>query len=143
MPEGAAANRFRGKVLRVATNNEGGAVIVEFGVIFPIMALLIAATVAFGSMFTIQNSLHHAAREGVRVAAITGDAGDAAATVLSRTPATVRGDVDTVIVTCDPDQPGMGDASVALSYMWQGFSPIAEVIGDVPLQATAVMRCGA
>jgi hypothetical protein len=123
---------------------ESGAVIVEFGIVFPIMALIIAATVAFGFMFSIRNSLHHAAREGARIAAITGDGGEALEAVNSMTPVSddPNFSIDE-ISTCDPLAPGVGQARVALTYTWTGFTPIAEVLGTVPLKASVVMRCGA
>jgi Flp pilus assembly pilin Flp len=120
-------------VRRVARSDEG-AVIVEFGVVFPILALLILGVIAAGDLFSTQVALQHAAREGARAMALYQE--DQAATVAQdavRVPITVEtGEV------CDPENMDPQPTSLRVLHSWQGLGPI----GAFELEATAVMRCG-
>jgi Flp pilus assembly protein TadG len=51
-------------------SGDGGAAAVEFGLIVPIMFLIIFATIDFGRLFNDQIMLTDAAREGARMAAV-------------------------------------------------------------------------
>ncbi|MBM4608636.1 pilus assembly protein [Rhodococcus hoagii] len=51
--------------------SESGAAAVEFALVVPILLLLVLGIIEFGRAYNIQNSLSAAAREGVRVMAIS------------------------------------------------------------------------
>jgi Flp pilus assembly protein TadG len=108
---------------------------VEFGVIFPVIALLVAGIVAFGMAASITVALQHAAREGARTLALSGD--DPYGAAYGATPLGSRIGVRPS-GSCDPDEPGVGDVQVVTTYTFQ--------IAPVPalhLSGSAVMRCGA
>lgn len=50
--------------------NERGAAVVEFALIFPLLMMLVFGAVQFGLVFNRQQALHAAAREGARLAAL-------------------------------------------------------------------------
>lgn len=109
---------------------------VEFGVVLPIIALLIAGLIGFGLMASTEVSLRHAAREGARALALTGDPGQAVSAVRNASP------VDGIGVStggsCDPERrPGEGDVRVEVTYDFS-FWPIERAIST-----SVVMRCGA
>lgn len=54
--------------------SDSGAAAVEFALVVPILILLVLGIVEFGRAYNIQNSLSAAAREGVRVMAISQNA---------------------------------------------------------------------
>lgn len=127
---------------RVGLRREDGTVVVEFGLIFPVIVLLIAGLVAFGLAYDIQLTLQQAAREAVRVYAL--GSGDPNAT--AQDAATNLGSigVETSGNCEDPTHPGdpAPQAWVRVSYdMDFGFVPMLE-FPDMTLSSRAVMRCG-
>lgn len=57
----------------MTTNSERGAAAVEFAILLPLLLMLILGVVEFGRAYNVQLTLTAAAREGVRVMAITND----------------------------------------------------------------------
>ena len=53
-------------------DREGGAALVEFAVLAPLLLLLVLGIVEFGYTFGQYNGVRHAAREGARYAAVDG-----------------------------------------------------------------------
>lgn len=127
---------------RRRAGDDDGAVTVEFGIVFPVFALLLAGMVAFGLIFTAQLTLQQAAREGVREYALTGDAG-AASDAATGAATNLSGVGVAVGAACDPDDPApnKGPTSVTTTYTFSfplPFSPVE----NLPLSAEAVMKCG-
>lgn len=60
-------------------DRERGAAAVEFALVLPLLLLLVFGIIDAGRMLNMQIALTQAAREGVRVAALGGSAGDAIA----------------------------------------------------------------
>ena len=54
--------------------DESGAAAVEFAIVLPVLLLLVFGIIEFGLLFNRYITVTHAAREGVRVAALTGNA---------------------------------------------------------------------
>jgi Flp pilus assembly protein TadG len=118
---------------------QGGASMVEFALILPILLLIIGGIIDFGFLFNGQLSLTHGAREGARVAALqTGDAKAAAEDAV--TAATLSG-VNATVIECTG---AGGQAQVVVSgtapVFFAGFLPF--VSDEVGLTGQAVMRCG-
>lgn len=120
---------------------EDGAIVVEFGVMFPLVALMIAGAVAFGLAYSAQLTLQQAAREGVRV--YTLGSGDPVATAqnaasnLSGVSVTTSGDCP------DPDAPGNPAPNSWVQTAYTFSVPVPFVpISTMDLTARAVMRCG-
>jgi hypothetical protein len=128
---------------------EKGAAVVEFAVVFPLIALLIGAIIMFGLALSSQLVMQQAAREGVRVYALgDGDPRAAAGSVLGGMAASVS--MSGCPNPVDPDGDGVPGVSAGSS------GPQAKVtitrnftlgipffpISSIPLTARAVMRCG-
>jgi len=117
--------------------SERGAALVEMAIILPILLLLVFGLVEFARAYNTKAVITHASREGVRVLAITGDAGDAAAaarqagTPLDPTLMSVSS------TTCTPGDP----TTVTVSYPFEWLVPIIGS-GTLTIATTAVMRCG-
>lgn len=129
--------------LRGRARDDRGGIVVEFGLMFPIFALLISGIVAFGLAWNIRLTLTQAAREGVRVYALV-PGGDwqaatlAAASDLGGVTLASSGD-------CDPASPGatppMSWVSATREFTFE-FAFIPVPVPPVTLQGRAVMRCG-
>jgi Flp pilus assembly protein TadG len=126
-------------VLAWLRGNERGAAAVEFALVLPILLVLVFGIVDFSRAYGARVTVIHAAREGVRVQALGGTAGQVAtATQGAATPLTV-----TVSSTaCTPGQPTSVTATTTFTYI----TPIAAFGGGgflpTRLSGRGVMRCG-
>lgn len=129
---------------RMRRDGESGAVTVEFGLVFPLVALLIAGMVTFGLALTARLTLSQAAREGVRAYAFEG--GDPTAVTRSAADSLPADEIVVTFGDCDLAAPG-SQAWVQAAYDFPLPPPISllTAIGlpeELPLSAKAVMRCG-
>jgi Flp pilus assembly pilin Flp len=131
--------------------HERGAMAVEFGVMFPLVALLIAGSIFFGTAFSAQLSLTQAAREAVRTYALTGSAAQAETTANAAYggPGAITvqqgiAQVDGVLSgVCDPLSPGSPPANAGVRVSTTFVFDIAFMpFPSLDLDAQAVMRCG-
>jgi hypothetical protein len=119
--------------------HEDGAVVVEFGIVFPLLALMLAGAVTFGLAYSAQLSLQQAAREGVRAYAL--GSGDPVAT--ARGAATHLTMTVTTSGDCDPNAPGSPPPQAWVSTATTFDVPVPFVpLRSIDLSARAVMRCG-
>ncbi|MCP3975305.1 MAG: pilus assembly protein [bacterium] len=131
---GRSASRFR--ALR-RSDGERGAALIEAAILMPLVIMLIFGLIAFGRAYNAKVTATHAAREGVRVLAVTGDntAGETAAS-----NAAAGLDVSNLTVSstaCTPGDP----TTLTVNYVFTYQIP---VFGDrtVNISETGVMRCG-
>lgn len=118
-------------------SSERGAVAVELALILPVLILLVLGTVEFGRALNTQITLTHAAREGVRVMAISNDL--ATAEVAAEEAAVLLNPARTTI-TIDPADCGPGDnVTMTISYELDSITGIA---GPFSLTGKGVMSCG-
>lgn len=123
--------------------SDRGAAAVEFAIVFPLMLLIVFATIDFGRALFSQVTLTQAAREGARVEAMGLDGSEdravAAAAGLSEVAAFVDG-------PC----PGGEDAIVIVEYTFEFVTPVGAMsamfdggsYGDpIVLSAEGVMPC--
>ena len=118
-------------------DSERGAALVEAAILLPLIVILIFGLIAFGRAYNAKVTATHAAREGVRVLAVTGDqtqgedAAKAAASSLDPSLLSVS------YTVCDPGDP----TSVTVDYVFTYDIP---VLGSrtVNISETGVMRCG-
>lgn len=118
-------------------DNERGAALVEAAILMPLIIILIFGLIAFGRAYNAKVTATHAAREGVRVLAVTQDntagedAAKAAAGLLDPSQLTVTSTV------CNPGDP----TSVTVNYTFTYDIPM---FGGqtVNISETGVMRCG-
>ena len=139
--------------------DERGAMVLEFGVVFPLVVLVISGIVWFGMAFSTKLTMDQAAREGVRVYALTGLDGTiapatrAADTVAAATavfPGTVSCGTGTPDSTgacstdCNPQAPGSPPATAWVRVDHAFSFPLAKLfpVDSLNLSATAVLRCG-
>lgn len=133
--------------------DDRGAAAVEFALVMPMLFLLVFGIVDFGRMWNMQLTVTHAAREGVRVAALGGPSATSAAearAVDAADPLTgVTADVTT---PCPSPLPSSGNyvAELAVTRPFVYLTPISGIVGILggPALATPVvtgwgeMRCG-
>ena len=121
---------------------ERGASAVEFGLIIPILLILVLGIVEFGHAFQVQGTLSAAAREGVRVMALQNDPAAARTAVRNAAPS-LNPAVTNAQITITPASCPTGATSttvrVTVTY------PMPFLTGffgsGVTLSGTGVMRC--
>jgi Flp pilus assembly protein TadG len=64
-------NRMMQRTANRSRTGERGTALIEFALIFPLLLLLTVAAVDFGRAFFVKNVVEQAAREGVRLRAVT------------------------------------------------------------------------
>jgi Flp pilus assembly protein TadG len=125
--------------------DQSGALVVEFGLIVPILFLLVFGIVDFGRAYFTLNNLAAAVREGARYGAVLQD------------PAAKEADIKQRVVdfsyTFGGARLGTPDVSVAINtadttlhvtanYTFRTITPLVNLIGlsSIPMQQTAVFR---
>jgi Flp pilus assembly protein TadG len=120
------------------SRDERGAVAVEFAILLPVLLLLVMGIVEFGRAYNSQISLTHAAREAVRVMALSNNPVAARTAAISAAPTLnprlTPGDID-IAAMCAPGN----DAVVTIDYTLETITGIA---GPFALTGGGVMRCG-
>jgi len=118
--------------------SEKGASAVEFALILPILIILVFGIVEFGIAFNNYITITHAAREGVRIAAVDLNNPDLKNIIIERAyPVPITPD-DITIIT--PDGENIGDpVEVEITY---NISITIPLVGswDIPLKNKAIMR---
>lgn len=118
-----------------------GASAVEFALVAPVLILMLLGIIAFGHAFHVQSVLSNAARDGVRVMALTDSPADARATTVSS--AAPAANVSPSHITITPTScsaagtSGPGTATVTIRY------PM-ELLGlgtPINLTGKGTMRC--
>jgi len=116
-----------------ALRDPAGASALEFGVIAPILILLIIGMIEFGWVFQNQLAITHAAREGARLASVNDGANWDAGVVESRAYPLTTGDGLGISLSEDAESVTV---SVTYPYDWQ----LLPIGSPLPLESTAVMR---
>lgn len=118
---------------------ERGAVAVEFAIVLPVLLALVMGIMEFGRAFNTQISLTNAAREGVRVMAISNDPAAAKAATknaaVSLDPALTDSNISFSQPSCSPTQ----QMTVTITYT---LSTITGFAGPFTLTGKGVMLCG-
>jgi Flp pilus assembly protein TadG len=120
-------------------SQERGAAAVEFALVLPVLVLLLLGIVELGMAFNTQLTLTAAAREGVRVMALSGSPSAARSATIAAapglTPPPAAGQIAVTPASCSPGQ----TATVIVTYP---FTPVTSLLGEFTLTARGVMRCG-
>lgn len=122
---------------RSGVTDDRGAALVEFALLLPLLLLLVFGVIEFGRGYHTKTTLTHAAREGVRVAAL--DSGDPVATVRNAAPNLDSGSID-VTVTPNPCTAGQ-PVTVRVEYDHDYDIPLFGS-GTWTFEEEGVMRCG-
>lgn len=124
--------------------SEHGAVAVEFAIVAPVLVMLLLGIVEFSRAYNAQGSLSAAAREGVRVMAITGKVTDARTaaknTAVSLQPALVDSDIafknlETGTAVCAPGN----TMTITITYT---LSTMTRIAGPFTMTGKGAMLCG-
>ncbi len=131
--------------------SDDGAAAVEFALVMPFLLLLVFGIVDFGRAYQAKVELTHAAREGVRVWALTQDATAAGDRTRAAAPSlevasTAAQEVTTTTTACTFGEPTTLTASYQFSYI----TPLSGVMvamggsalsSPLTLTESGVMRC--
>jgi Flp pilus assembly pilin Flp len=140
------------EVNRRGWRDERGAELIEFALIFPLLAFVLAGVADFGFMFQRHLAVTNAAREGARIAVLPGySAADAERRVASYLEsAGIPGGAETRVATVVLNSPGGGApitavrVSVEYPYRFLFIAPFVRLFGgsdgDVALKAVSTMR---
>ncbi|WP_120519971.1 TadE/TadG family type IV pilus assembly protein [Arthrobacter celericrescens] len=122
----------------MSRNSERGAVAVEFALLAPVLVLLLLGIMEFGRAYNAQVSLSNAAREGVRVMAISND--QAAARTAAKNAAVSLNPrlADANFTFSQASCTSGGQMSVTINYTLTTLTGIA---GPFPMQGVGVMVC--
>ncbi|GGH93152.1 TadE/TadG family type IV pilus assembly protein [Arthrobacter liuii] len=124
--------------------SERGAAAVEFAIVVPVLIMLLLGIMEFSRAYNAQASLSAAAREGVRVMAISNDPNGARSaaenTAVSLQPALVDGNIafknlDTGASTCAPGN----RMTVTITY---SLSTMTGIAGPFAMTGQGAMLCG-
>ena len=118
--------------------SERGAAAVEFALVAPILVLLILGIMEFGRAYNAQVSLTNAAREGVRVMAISNDQ-TAAKTAAKNAAVSLNPPLADTNFTFSPASCTSGaQMSVTINYT---LSTLTGIAGPFAMQGVGVMVC--
>lgn len=120
-------------------SSERGAVAVEFAIILPVLLALVLGIMEFGRAYNTQISLTNAAREGVRVMAISND--PAAARTAAKNAAVLLNPAlaDSNISFSQPACSATQSMTLTIKY---SLSTITGFAGPFELTGKGVMLCG-
>ena len=129
-------------MLRKKLRGEGGASAVEFGLILPVLLILVLGIIEFGHAFQVQGTLSAAAREGARAMALQNDQAEARDAVQNAASALNPVVTDAQISITPPAcPPGGGNVNVQLTISY----PMPFLTGffgaEIDLTGRGVMRC--
>ncbi|WP_400158604.1 TadE/TadG family type IV pilus assembly protein [Arthrobacter sp. BPSS-3] len=123
----------------MSKTSERGAVAVEFALLAPVLVMLLLGIMEFGRAYNVQVSLSSAAREGVRVMAITNNP-TGARTAVKNAAVAVQPALTDSNITVTPTVCTSGtQVTVKVSYT---LSTLTGIAGPFPLEGTGVMLCG-
>jgi Flp pilus assembly protein TadG len=119
--------------------SERGAVAVEFAILAPVLVMLLLGIMEFGRAYNAQASLSSAAREGVRVKAISNDktAARTAAkkAAVSLRPALTDANISFGGAYCSPGT----QITITITY---NLSTMTGIAGPFPMTGKGAMLCG-
>lgn len=132
----------RGRRLQVR-RREGGAALVEFAIVLPLLLVLLFGIIEASWAFAQQNDIRHGAREGARLAAV--DGGDVTAIALEVCdrmdvvyPASTP-QVTLTPISADSTRGGLGEITVETTFdSLTGF--LDWVFGGIQLESTVEFR---
>ena len=120
--------------------HDRGAAAVEFALLVPILLALVFGIVEFGRAYYVQSTLAGAAREGVRVMALTNDWTQAMTAIEAYDPTLTVTYPDGPAPPCPPGGGGTTKVTVGFDFDFiAGFIP--GLPATLPLEGTGTMRC--
>ena len=120
-----------------AKERQRGAAMVELAIVLPILIILVFGIIEFGRGFNANISLTHAAREGVRVYAITQDSAAGTAAALNAATSLDSTAMTVTVTACNAGDP----TEMNITYPFELSIPFFSS-STVVLSSKGVMRCG-
>ncbi len=129
-------------MLEKKLRGERGASAVEFGLIVPILLILVLGIIEFGHAFQVQGTLSAAAREGARAMALRNDQAQARDAV-QEAAAALDPDITDAQISISPASCPTGTASTNVRLTIDYPMPfLTDFFGaSIDLTGTGVMRC--
>ncbi|WP_442544829.1 TadE/TadG family type IV pilus assembly protein [Arthrobacter sp. KN11-1C] len=121
-------------------SSERGAVAVEFAILAPLLIMLLLGIMEFGRAYNVQVSLSNAAREGVRVMAISNDQ-TAAKTAAKNVAVSLNPQLADANFTFSPASCTVAGAQMSVTIKYT-LSTLTGIAGPFPMQGVGVMVCG-
>lgn len=125
-------------------DSERGAAAVEFAILLPLLLMLVLGTIEFGRAYNAQITLTNAARDGVRVMAISGNQ-TAARSAAKNAAVSLSPELqDTNIqfgTACPATVPGGTSPQTTFTINYT-LSTITGIAGPFPMTGKGVMLCG-
>ncbi len=122
-----------------------GAAAVEFALVLPVLMLLLVGILGFGHAYHVQTVLGNAARDGVRILALSNDADAASAaqdTAIASASPSVALSADQITVTpatCDTSAGGT-PSTARVTITLEDFAPLGGFF-RLDITGTGSMRC--
>ena len=128
--------------MREHLRDERGASAVEFGLVLPILLILVLGIIEFGHAFQVQGTLSAAAREGARAMALRNDQGEAKDAV-REAAAALNPDITNDQISINPGSCPTGvttqNVTLTIDYPMPLFTDFFGA--SIDLTGTGVMRC--
>lgn len=124
--------------------SERGAVAVEFALVAPILVMLLLGIMEFSRAYNAQASLSAAAREGVRVMAISGNTATAISVAKTSAPSLrpALKNTDFSFGTPCPSTIPPGTSPQTTLTVTYTFSTLTGIAGPFKMSGTGAMLCG-
>jgi len=128
----------------VSERSERGAVAVEFALLMPVLVMLLLGIIEFSRAYNAQASLSAAAREGVRVMAITGLEAPARTAAKNAAVSLQPGlqDANIVFGTPCPSMVSTGTSPQATVTITYSLPTLTGIAGPFTMTGTGAMLCG-
>ena len=119
--------------------SERGAAAVEFAILAPVLAMLLLGIMEFGRAYNAQASLSAAAREGVRVMAVSNDQAAARTAAknaaVSLQPVLTDANITFGVASCAPN----AQMTITVSY---NLTTMTGIAGPFAMKGKGAMLCG-
>jgi hypothetical protein len=134
--EPKSRHRHRGGKHQHRKDRDRGVTVVEFAIIVPLLLMLVFGIVEFGRAYQARLTVSHAAREGVRVLAVTKDQTAAEAAALAAATGLKQTDVTVTATPCVGGLPAEMEVSYPMVIEIPGTG-----IHSFTMTGRAVMTC--
>ncbi|WP_104062614.1 TadE/TadG family type IV pilus assembly protein [Arthrobacter sp. 4R501] len=119
--------------------SERGAVAVEFAILAPVLVMILLGTMEFGRAYNAQISLTNAAREGVRVMAVSNNQTSARTAAKNAAVSLSPGLADSNIIFSTASCTPTAQMTVTVNYT---LSTLTGIAGPFTMKGKGVMLCG-
>jgi len=123
---------------------EDGQAVVELAITLPILIMILCAIIDFGWIFTNQNIIDHASREGARYAIVhSTDVAAIKTHTKSVAPENIRNNLTVIVTFSNPLNPRQGDVTVDVDGGVAALTPIVGVFAQgeiINLDSSCTMK---